>query len=243
MKASPVFPGVVGSVAMHVLLLMALVVAQSCAPKSGPLIDPGQVMEVSLLSMPKQTTAMPQKATRAPEPKQGDDRPTDEVVKTDSEMAAPEAEREQGQSDEPSREDLLRDLKRAEALAALEDAPEGTEDRLPTSVDGTEGATGSSIGVGDPRLAAYYEQVKQAVLPNFRPLQEDPALRVKLHVTVNRSGKVLKYSIAQSSGDLSFDQAAVRAVRQTESVPAPPDDLMPGDTATLTMVLTPKDGN
>ncbi len=242
MTTRPVFPGVVGSVAMHVLVLLALVIAQSCVPKSA-LIDPGQVMEVSLLSMPKQTTAMPQKATRAPEPKQGDSQPREEVVKTDAEMATPDAKPDEGQSDEPSREDLLRDLQRAEALAALEDAPEGAEDRLPTSVDGTEGATGSSIGVGDPRLAAYYEQVKQAVLPNFRPLQEDPALKVKLHVTVNRSGKVLKYSIAQSSGDLSFDQAAVRAVRQTESVPAPPDDLMPGDTATLTMVLTPKDAN
>ena len=173
------------------------------------------------------------------------------MVATYSELVDPQAtaKPEEGKAtpDEgtpkPTREDLVRDMKRLEALAALEDAAVGTQDRLPTSAEGSEGATGSSVGVGDPRLAAYYEQVKQAVLPNFRPLQDDPTLKVKLHVTVDRDGKVLKFAVATTSGDVSFDQAALRALRQTTSVPAPPSELMPGDTATLTMVLTPKDAN
>ncbi len=253
-----VAPGVVGSVMGHVILVLCLLVAQSCAPKQGPLIDPDSVMEVSLLSMAKQTTAMPQKATRAPDPSQGAPEPESapseapvEVAKTDSTMVDPAAKAKPDKGEptpkkgepKPSREDLMREMKRLEALAALEDAAEGSQDRLPTDVDGTEGATGSSMGVGDPRLAAYYEQVKQAVLPNFRPIQEDATLKVKLHVTVDRSGKVLKFAIADTSGDASFDQAALRALRQTASVPAPPTELMPGDTATLTMVLTPKDAN
>ena len=48
--------------------------------------------------------------------------------------------------------------------------------------------------------------------------------------------------ITFTSSELDLrDQAAVRAVKATDKVPAPPEDLMPGDTATLTMVLTPKD--
>jgi TonB family protein len=234
-------PGVVGSVAGHAVLVVTLLIAQSCAPKHAPLINPDEVMEVSLLSMPKQETRMVQKATRAPEEKQGVQEPEPvEVIKTDSDMRALEVTPDKGQ-EKPSRDDALREMKRAEMLAALEDAAEGSQDRLPTSEDGVEGSEGSSKGVGDPRLAAYYEKVKKAVLPNFRPLQEDPALKVKLHVTVDRKGTVLGFEVADSSGDVSFDQAAIRAVKATDTVPAPPEDLMPGDTATLTMVLTPKD--
>lgn len=234
--------GLIGSVFLHAVLVLVLLIAQSCAPKHGPLIDPDAVMEVSL-APPLQTSRMVQKETRAPEPKKGVEEPVpqpkEEVIKTDSEMVAPEAQPEQG--DERSTEDALREMKRKALLDALRDAPEGAQDRQATSEDGVEGSTGSNRGVGDPRLAAYYERVKKAVLPNFRPIQDDPALAVKVLVTVDREGTILGYKVGDSSGDVSFDQAAVRAVKATDKVPAPPEDLMPGDTATLTMVLTPKD--
>lgn len=241
-------PGVPLSFAMHVVVAGTLWVAQGMNIERPPLIDPDDVIEVSLLSLPKQTTQMVQKATRTPDPVQGvvDPPPTPEPPppQSDSDLVqhTPDAPAPQGNPDaDKEKRDLLeqlrRDQARKDALAAL-----GSQDRDRTDPDGTEGATGSASGaLGDPKVALYLERVKQTLLPQFSPLQTDGELVVVIRVKVDTQGRRLDYGIETGSGDPSFDRAALRAVMRTEQLPAPSPDIMNGATSTFFLRFRPED--
>jgi colicin import membrane protein len=128
---------------------------------------------------------------------------------------------------EKERQELMdqmrRDQARRDALAAL-----GSEDRLETSEDGVEGATGSSKGVGDAKKAMYGEKVKQAVLPNFSTIATNPKLKVLVAVKIDGAGRILEYEVKKSSNDPSFDAAALRALSKTPQVPQPSAEVLGG---------------
>jgi len=200
--------------------------------------------------MPKQTTRLPQKEMKRPEPPKGTSKKaiTKPPPATASDMVeqVEEAPETQGvETTEPvvdrseERERLLRDLRRQQALDAL--VPEGPKDQAKTDPDGTEGATGTQRGIaGDPRIAAYQEQVRAAAMANFSAIQTDAKVAV-VQVTIDSRGNILNSGIAESSGDTSFDAAARTAVRRTGRVPPPPADLMPGPTATFFIRLSNAD--
>ena len=104
----------------------------------------------------------------------------------------------------------------------------GSEDRLATSEDGVEGATGSSNGVGDPKKAAYGEAVKRAILPNFSTISTNSKLKVLVSVTIDGQGMVKGFEVKKTSGDPSFDAAALRAVAKTVQVPQPSAEVLGG---------------
>ena len=238
------------SLGLHAAVAVAILLAGKFAPDSGPMINPDEVlMEVSMLAMPKQTTAMPQKAERAPTPVKGTpEPPVVEPIKTNSDLIdptlpPPEVKGQDKVKEDPDREKALREMRRQAAMANLQpDAPLGTQDRARTSPDGVEGATGSSSGsVGDPVLAAWHEQIKGAVFPNFKPIQTDAGLEVILAVTIDRQGNIVGTSVRKSSGNVSFDAAARRALDKTGAVPPAPPELMRKDKVTLPLSFTPKD--
>lgn len=216
----------------------------------GPMIDPNDVMVVEVLEiMPKQSTAMPVKAARAPDPVQGTPDPPAEPtppVKTDSQLVAPDAQQKEGveeKPDGPTRDEIMRELRRKEALAALEN-PTGPEDRLETHADGAEGASGTRMSNGDPLLAAYVPKFRAAVLPNFNPIQTDPGLRTVVLVTVDASGTILDVKVKTSSGSISFDASVRAALQRTGSVPPPPEAILKGsDRISLPFAFTPEDGS
>ena len=130
-------------------------------------------------------------------------------------------------------------MRRKQALESL--AAEGPRDQPLTDPDGEDGPPGSTRGVaGDPRLAAFQEQVRQAAMAHFSALQTE-ALTAVIQVTIDARGNILNSGLAQSSGDPSFDAAARTAVRRTGRVPAPPEELMPGPTATFFIRLSNSD--
>ena len=237
------------SLGLHAAMALGILLAAKFAPESGPMIDPDEVlMEVSMLAMPKQTTAMPQKAERAPTPVKGTPDPLPvEPIKTNSDLVDPTLPppevKGQDLKEAPDREKALRDMRRQAALQNLQpDAPLGTQDRARTSPDGVEGATGSSSGsVGDPVLAAWHEKIKGAVYPNFKPIQTDSGLEVILAVTIDRQGNIVGTSARKSSGNVSFDAAARRALDKTGAVPPAPPELMRKDKVTLPLSFTPRD--
>ncbi|MCB9743302.1 MAG: cell envelope integrity protein TolA [Alphaproteobacteria bacterium] len=249
LRGEPYRPGAAlpMSLGLHAMVFVALYLSQAFARPAAPLINPDEVMEVSLLAMPKQTTAMPQKASRTPDPVTGSAEPTPEAPPpTDSELVqhTPEAPKEKGDPEadrKKQRDELMekmrREQARKDALAAL-----GSQDRAQTDPDGIEGATGTSSGtVGDPKLAAYLERVKQVILPNWSFLKKDKGLTVVIAVTINRSGDILEWRVRTSSGDPSFDNTAKMAVSKTGQVPAPPAEYMPDDTASFSIRFSEED--
>ncbi len=218
----------------------------SRGPRAETLIRPDEVMQVSLVSLPKQTTRLPpkvmQRADPPPSPPAAPTPPPE--APSASEMALKKEEpKEPPKEKQPdrsaAREKLLREMRRQQALESL--AAEGPKDQAQTDPDGEEGPPGSARGVaGDPRLAAFQEQVRQAAMAHFSALQTDARTAV-IQVTIDGRGNILNSGLAESSGDPSFDAAARTAVRRTGRVPAPPEELMPGPTATFFIRLSNSD--
>jgi TonB family protein len=193
-------------------------------------------IEVSVVSMPKSATNIPDRASRvaraegtaAPNP---DEPPPIET--SDLKFKTPEVEPKTGNTDK-SRQAALDALAREELLDELNDAPDGPEDRNQSDPNGTNDAALASLGVGskgDPEFQRWSAQVQKILMDHFKPLgavtEGHPNLKCMVKLTVSDDGTITGYEIAESSGILPFDQAAERAVQAVPSLPLPPEKYLP----------------
>jgi len=213
------------SIGLHVALVALAVGFQSLEPDHGPMIDPDDVMTVTIADMPPAKSAVTQKAMKAPTPPQGADTPTPPPPPTASDMVqhTPDAPPAPKGMDAATREELLRQMKKQALLDSLSDAPEGAFDNAAANPDGVEGGGGSSTGAFDPELSAYAAALKRALLANFNPIQSDAALRTVFIIRIDSAGTITDYEMTGKSGNPSFDAAALRAIVKTRKVPVPPD--------------------
>ena len=240
LRPEPWSPGkaLPASLGLHVGAVLCVLLAANCAPRSGPMFDPDDVMEVSLAAMPK-ADHMPQKEAKAAPAAAGVSDPVREVVKTDSELVKFEEDVEAPKGLDAA--DRQRIIDRQKALAALSEGRDA-RDRQKTSAEGIEGSTGTaSSAMGNPVLAAWVGKVRTTVIKSFNPLQDDAGLVAEYAVKIDRSGKILEFKIQKSSGNPSFDNAAARAIRLTPSVPAPPAEIMPNDEDWFPIRFRPED--
>ncbi|HEX4379578.1 MAG TPA: TonB family protein [Candidatus Acidoferrum sp.] len=102
--------------------------------------------------------------------------------------------------------------------------------------------TGSSVpgqGGGDfaTRFGWYIQAVKRRVEPNWDRFSIDPGVRssTTLHCVVsfsiNRDGRIKNIRISQSSGNLSWDNAGLRALQSSNPLPALPPDFQGSEVA------------
>jgi len=239
----PLWPGIGCSVFLHGGLgLVALVASWLTAllPSCGdrpPLID-NSVEVFSAETLPRRLN-VPDKAERAPRRKKPErpapkEPPAPEPVKESDlvvkkEAPEPEPEPEGNTDDERARQQALEELLRDEALEdLLADAPEGEVDRLPTDPDGEVGAdpTVAVLGAkaqGDPAFARWKAEVVRQLRGRFKPVGSTEGLSVVMNVWFDpRSGRISRWAIGESSGVLSFDKAAERAIEAAGSIPPPP---------------------
>lgn len=122
----------------------------------------------------------------------------------------------------------------ADALASLnleEDVEVKPTPKLDNfaSIDGAEkeGIPTSQYGGGsenlvkNPEFLVYQREIKSILEKNLVWLKET-ALRSEVRFRMDREGNIIEPSIEKGSGDPSFDQAALRAVRKSSPLPAPP---------------------
>jgi len=232
------------SIALHLAVFAAL--WAFAARDGGPrrLIDPDDVVEVSMVSLPEPQTRQPQKEMRARPP-----RPRPAATPVPREVAAPDLEPvpETPPPDEPDperetrRDDLMREMQREALLESLRDAPEGPVDQSATTDDGGEDPGSGDQSIGDAELARYSEQVREVFYRGFSPLQDDPGLTAVAWVWVDPTGRILEHEVHRSSDNGSFDAAVTRAIRLVDRVPAPPDSLMTGGRLRLDLEFSTDD--
>jgi len=232
------------SIALHLAVFAAL--WAFAARDGGPrrLIDPDDVVEVSMVSLPEPQTRQPQKEMRARPP-----RPRPAARPVPREVAAPDLEPvpETPPPDEPDperetrRDDLMREMQREALLESLRDAPEGPVDQSATTDDGGEDPGSGDQSIGDAELARYSEQVREVFYRGFSPLQDDPGLTAVAWVWVDPTGRILEHEVHRSSDNGSFDAAVTRAIRLVDRVPAPPDSLMTGGRLRLDLEFSTDD--
>lgn len=230
------------STAVHVLGFAVVVVARCGHDASEPLFKPDEVMVVEMAGPPKNVTRLPQKAERAPDPVAGTKGAVEPTPQKQSDMAfeTPDAKTKGEQTNNTERERLLADMRRRAMLDNL-DAPVGQVDRAASSPDGAGVGGEASAGVHDPEMAKWVMAARQRVGANWHPLlaicQKEPNLTVVVKVEVEpdgrRSGDPF---VGTSSGNTSFDQAALRAVEMTASLPPVPAKYPNGITASIKFV-------
>jgi periplasmic protein TonB len=69
------------------------------------------------------------------------------------------------------------------------------------------------------KISAYFELHKKW------PADKKKAATVKLSLVLNRLGNVVSVNVAESSGDTTYDDAAISMVRRSDPVPRPPAGL------------------
>jgi periplasmic protein TonB len=115
---------------------------------------------------------------------------------------------------------------------ASEEAPqqEATARRtLDEKAPEAEQARAPSLGIGKDirrltadwgrKISAYFELHKRY------PQNKSKATKVKVSLVLNRRGNVVSVGVLESSGDPTFDDAAISMIRRSDPVPAPPAEL------------------
>jgi TonB family protein len=103
----------------------------------------------------------------------------------------------------------------ATATPSSEVIPEGTRSVAP------------QIGTGESarRVRATWQKELVAHLDKHKRYPSDRSQKsaeIQVRFTLDRTGRVIATSIEKSSGDTSFDEAALAMVRRSDPVPAPP---------------------
>ncbi len=198
---------------------------------SKPVLDPLDSIEIAVVQLPKSERALPDRPTRAPRPA-GKPAPKPAPAPTtpqrsDLAIRTPEAEPSAG-VDDAQLEEALRQLEEQERLAQME-AALGALDQMAGSPEGDEvpgATTGSASPLADPEYSRYIAAIQKIFTERFQPLQAvrdaNPGIRCVIHVEVDATGKVTRFTVTQPSGIEAFDAAARRAVEAVPSIPLPP---------------------
>jgi protein TonB len=102
----------------------------------------------------------------------------------------------------------------ATAMPSVDEAPEG---RSQTPALGVGQSLQRQRASWNALLSAHFEKHKRNPL-----LQKFKNAKVVVNVTFDRLGHVISSSIAESSGDAAYDQAALDMLRRSDPVPQPP---------------------
>ena len=161
-----------------------------------------QKAEVKPTDLPKET------------PKESDD-PDRVVTQNDQKKPTEDEPKTEAVKTEASQESAAQE---ASARQHIEGAREANATAAP------------NIGIGKDKLAlaatwgkqlsAYFELHKR-----YPKTEKVKAARVVVNIVINRLGHVVSTTVAQSSGDPLYDEAAMDMVRRSDPVPRPPAGL------------------
>ena len=187
-----------------------------------------EVLEVSMVSLPKSELNVPDREARV-KAASGQEAPTPEpppVKESDLVIQTPEPPPDPGNAEEVRRQQIIEDA-RKRMLEDLENAPEGTQDRNATAVDGAEDLEMAIVGAGargDPEMAAWQAKVYNLMKPNFHPLATPAGTACVVNIKIDpETGEILSTEVKVPSGILQFDAAAERAVNDVPALPLPPE--------------------
>ena len=191
----------------------------------------------------KEKPTEPKKEKPKTEPKK--EKPKTEPKKSPKKEASKEKPKETNNAQ--TREELIRKAQREQLLKSLQNAPIGPKDREATSQEGTDKTLPGlpSANPTDPILAQYVSEARDKIIPNWAPLptliDDNPEFEVIVEVQVLANGTMKNPRVIKKSGDASFDEAAIRAIYKTKSLPPPPEKWKSSAAKGILITLAAKD--
>jgi periplasmic protein TonB len=100
------------------------------------------------------------------------------------------------------------------------------------------GAGVLTFASGSDKASAYLDRVEQKIMAGWKLPPQSNGLKVVLRMQLEKSGKISQVRVEKSSGNKTFDESAVAAVRKANPFPNVPEiaKMLLGD---LRMVLEP----
>lgn len=181
-----------------------------------------------ILDLPPGPDSEAQQASQATPEQKAVEKETDLPKAVATETEDPDRIVTQADSKKPEKEEP--EPAAIQATAAPERAAsEATAQQAIENARVTEKATVVNQGIGKDRqkltanwgrkISAYFELHKKY------PAGKTKTVSVKLNLVLNRLGNVVSVSLAESSGDPAYDDAAISMVRRSDPVPRPPAGL------------------
>jgi len=161
--------------------------------------------------------------------------------RAEMELAA-KAKKEKEEAEAEKREKLkeLRERRIADALEAIRSRAKSQEQSeqqqrqqkaaATSTVSGdTPGAAAPGVGgtgggiVEDVEFIAYRNEISERIKSSWTWAGRKADLHVLVHMSIRENGEISGLKITRSSGDASFDESVIRALKRANPLPPPPE--------------------
>jgi TonB family protein len=165
-----------------------------------------------------------------PEPK-----PQAKVVKLPEAQKKPEpkVEKKQPEKPKPSKQEEARSARDREIQDAVRRMGEKGKGKQASGLGGLEEGKGAALGIGGDGggggvltgldFIIYKNQVEGIIKKNWTWVGANPDLTIRVGFRIANDGQIADLRVADASGDASFDESVLRAVRISSPLPPPPE--------------------
>lgn len=176
---------------------------------------------------PEKAVVLPEKKPEPPKPKPAEKKPPEKKPPDKKPAAKPESKAK------PTKEELARaerDKQIQEAIARLGEKGKGKE---ASGLGGREEGKGAALGMGGDGggggvltgldFIIYKNKVEGIIKKNWTWVGSNPNLTIRVGFRIQENGDIGDLRIVARSGDSSFDESVVRAIRVSSPLPPPPE--------------------
>ena len=186
--------------------------------------------EVAPQGVAKPAPKVEPKQEPEPEPK-----PQAKVVKLPEAEKKPEpkVEKKQPEKPKPSKQEEARSARDRVIQDAVRRMGEKGKGKQASGLGGVEEGKGAALGSGGDGggggvltgldFIIYKNQVEAIIKKNWTWVGANPDLTIRVGFRIANDGQIADLRIADGSGDASFDESVLRAVRISSPLPPPPE--------------------
>jgi TonB family protein len=205
--------------------------ARAVAPKEEPKVEPQP--EEPKPEPPKVEEKKPEPPPEEPEVTIPDKKKQPEPkVEKKPEPPKPVA-KEKPKPAKPSAEELARIERDKQIQEAVRRMGEKGTGKTPTGLGGREEGKGAALGIGGDGggggtvmgldFIIYKNRVEGIFKQNWTWVGANPNLNVRIAFSIQSNGEIRDVRILQRSGDGTYDESVIRAIRASTPLPSPPE--------------------
>ena len=161
-------------------------------------------------------------------------KPEEKVVKLpDVPKKEPTKKPEKPAEKKPSKEEVARSKRDSEIQEAIKRLGEKGKGKEAKGLGGVEEGKGAALGIGGDGggggiltgldFIIYKNQVEAIIKKNWTWVGANPNLTIQVGFQISDDGQIANLRVVASSGDASYDESVMRAIRISNPLPAPPE--------------------
>jgi TonB family protein len=219
-RPSPFYKAIVFSAGMHLLFLSFLLYGNLLPSKS---ISYNPIYTVNLVSQAPVSSG----SEHAVEAEKAPSSPAHTKVPLPKQMILPIEQKA------PSKSELLSaikhinsELKKQQMLHAIQEAVKGSNSSAPAGTNAKQASGGQGSGSGLPSgpaaeeyYASLWQKIHDAWLVPSSMAASSYGYETIIAITIHKDGTITDMSVEKSSGNIYFDQTAIRAIKKASPLP------------------------